>query len=561
MNKNDKNSFENYERRIAEEFENSTIFNSDYSTENPKKIKKTNNYIKLLSMLLCLLIVLGASIFSVVKFWPVPENEEDEGEEVITETATIALTKSANVSLKKMKNARKGAISNVEKIVVTNETDKLVCVPFETVETDTEGKETEVVKFKLDGINENIPIDYDFVTGIYDSLFDVNAISKLDSKYKPSECGLDKPKVLVEVTMADGSTFDIKIGNEVATNDGYYYVSTSLKDGIYIGDGSIYEVFSAQFNSLVDVQLIAPYQQTDDNEKYFQNGSLYRYDSIKINGENFNNVVLDYVEDKDEVVSYVISEPLDAYADDEKITTLLSPLVNGLSASSVYMVNQTYDDLVKYGLDKPYFEIEYNIAGDKINIKVSKPGIIDNNYCACIINDVPVVYSLLLDSMNFVEWNMNDLRYNLLYLKNIETFKQFKVSYNNKTYDYKLSFDTVKDKQNDTEETVLTVVLNSSPIDDIDFKTCYQRLTMASATKYVGENITLNLEPTLKVEILLENGETDVITYTKYNDNYYLHKLNGIGDELIPVRSVDSLIYNYEQLRQGKEVVSPNKQQ
>ena len=559
MNKNDKNSFESYEKRIAEEFENSTIFNFESITEKPKKTKKTNKYVRLLSMLLSLLIVLGVSIFSVIKLWPTPKKEDVE--EPTVETATIALTKSANVSLKSMKNAKKGAISNVEKIVITNKTDKLVCVPFKTTETDSEGNKSKVVKFKLEGINENIPINYGYVTGLYDNLFDVNAISKLDSKFTAKDCGLENPEILVDVTMADGSTFNIKVGDEVATSDGYYYVSTSLKDGIYIGEGSVYEAFSVQFNNLVDLEMIPQYQLTDDNEKYFQNDTLFMYDSIKINGKNFNNVSLDYIEDEDEVVSYIITEPLDAYADDEKVEKLLSPLVNSLSASSVYMVNPTSNDLSKYGLDNPYFEIEYVIAGERFNVKASKPGIIDNNYCACIVNDVPVVYSLLLESMEFIQWNMNDLRYNLLYLKNIETFRDFKVSYNGKTYDYELSFDKVKDKENDSEENVLTVVLNSTPIDDVAFKTCYQRLTMASATKYVGENITLNKEPTLRIEILLENGDTDVITYTKYNDNYYLHKLNGIGDELIPARSIDALIYNYEQLRQGKEVVSPNKQQ
>ena len=108
MKNTDKNSFENYEKRIEAEFENSTIFNSENMAQKPKKTKKSNNYVKMLSLLLCLLLVLGASIFSVIKFWPKPveENVDDPTSEV----STFSLTSSANVSLKDMKNAKKAGL-------------------------------------------------------------------------------------------------------------------------------------------------------------------------------------------------------------------------------------------------------------------------------------------------------------------------------------------------------------------------------------------------------------------------------------------------------------------
>ena len=42
---------------------------------------------------------------------------------------------------------------------------------------------------------------------------------------------------------------------------------------------------------------------------------------------------------------YFIDQPVKAYADDEKITTILSPFANGLSASGIYKVEPEYDDL------------------------------------------------------------------------------------------------------------------------------------------------------------------------------------------------------------------------
>lgn len=558
---NNKNSFENYEKRIEKEFENSTIFNSNENSEIKHKKHKDNSYIKLLCALLCMIIIVGASIFSVVKFWPVEQEEEP------TETAeaTIALTASANISLDKMENAQKNAVSNVSKIVIKNETDEFVCVPYKVTETDEDGNKTEEVYFKLSGIDKDIPINESYVTAFYNSLFDVKAISRLDDKWTEKDCGLDNPKISVNVTMADGKMFSFKVGNEVATSDGYYYVSTSLKDGIYIAEGDIYETYSADLKSLVDLNIVEHINKNESNSDYFINDQLSVYDSIRINGENFNSAKLSYKSSDDEVMAYFIDEPVKTYADEEKINTLLSPFTSGLTASSVYKIKPDSSDFKKYGLENPYLEINYEINNRTYNLKFSKPGYNDSNYCACVIDDVPVIFAILADSVSFIDWNIDDLRYSLLYLRSIETFKTYTVKYDGKTFKYELSFDKVEDEDDDTsssdDEKVLSVVLNSSPIGEKNFKTAYQRLTMASAAKYVGKNVELNKEPDISFEIELENGKVDTITYTKYNENYYLHKLNGIGDELIPARTIDLLKQNYEKLRKGEEVDSPNNQQ
>lgn len=558
---NNKNSFENYEKRIEEEFENSTIFNSNENSEIKHKKHKNNSYIKLLCALLCMIIVVGASIFSVVKFWPVDEEEEP----IETAEATIALTASANISLDKMENVPKNAVSNVSKIVIKNETDEFVCVPYKVTETDEEGNETEEVYFKLNGIDKDIPISEDYVTAFYNSLFDVKAISRLDDKWTEKDCGLDNPKILVNVTMADGTKFSFKVGNEVATSDGYYYVSTSLKDGIYIAEGDVYKTYSADLNSLVNLNIVEQITKNDSNSDYFTNDQLSAYDSISINGKNFDSVKLSYKQSDDEVMAYFIDEPVKTYADEEKINTLLSPFSSGLLASSVYKIKPNSSDLKKYGLEKPYLEINYEINNRIYNLKFSKPGHNDSNYCACVVDDVPVIFTVLADSISFIDWNIDDLRYSLLYLRNIETFKTYTVKYDGKTFKYELSFDKVESEDGENtssvEEKVLSVVLNSSPIDEKNFKTAYQRLTMASAAKYAGKNVELNKDPDISFEIELENGKVDTITYTKYNENYYLHKLNGIGDELIPARTIDLLKQNYEKLRKGEEVDSPNNQQ
>lgn len=548
----DKNSFENYEKRIEKEFENSTIFNSDSGEAKHKKAKKRNRYAVLLSCLLCGLIVIGFSIFGLVKLWP----EEDTDDTVIeTETeSSIELTAGANVKLDDMKKADKNAVSNVKKIYFKNSNGEFTLIPY---------SEKKTVNFKVVGFDKDIPVNQDYLNAFKDSVFSVYANNKIDDKYSEKDCGLDNPRVLIKVTMADNSEFDIKIGNTSAISD-KYYISTSLKEGIYLTDCDVYDTFNISENNFVSLDLIDAVTENSKNGDYFVDGELKVYDRITINGENYKNEAeLTYNDGDGDVMVYYLSKPVQTYASSDNIETLLSPLADGLFASSAEKIKPSSADLKKYGLDNPYYEIEYVVNKKTYSLKFSKPGEVEANSVICMVEGIPVVYSLMTDAVPFVEWKLDDLRYNLLYLRNIETIKSMTTEYNGKSYKYDLSFDKVVDEDGSlsSDETELTVLLNSTPIDQINFKTAYQRLSMASATKYLGENIQLSVKPKLTVTIKLNNGKTDVITYQKYNKNYYLHKLNGVGDELISARTVELLITNYERLRKGEEVISPNNEQ
>lgn len=562
----DKNSFESYENKIREEFENSTIFNSDFQ-EAPKhkKNKKHSSYTKLLCCLLCLLIIIGTSIFAIVKYWPAEENTITEQE---PSSNSIALTSQANVDLSELKNADKDAVCNVKKIIINNKTDKFECVPYTVTETDDEGNKTEEIYFKLKGVDEDIPIDNSLVTLFYEQIFDVSAVSKLDSKWTDKDCGLDKPEINVLVTMADNSDFSFSIGNE--SPDGNYYLKTSLKEGIYVVDSSVYDNFSVNINSLVNKTVLYSITENDSNSYYFLNGQLSAFDSITLKGKNFENETkLSYNNTSDEVLLYYIDEPVKTYADEDKIKTLLTPLSSGLDAAYAYELKPSDKDYQKYGLNSPYMELSYKIDNKNYILKFSEPDYIETGYTACVVEGVPVIYAVSNDSVSFVEWKLNDLRYNLLYLRNIETIKTMTVSYSGKTYKYELSFDKPKTEKADTDSTesttaadkVLTVIINSSPIDSDNFRTMYQRLALVSAADYLGENIKLSEKPYLTLEIELNNGKKDIITYTKYDTNYYLYQINGIGDELIQAQTVELLKVNYEKLRKGEEVISPNNQQ
>lgn len=560
------NSFKDYEKRINKEFIGSSIFTE--SEQTPLKSRKSP-YFKVCCFLLVLVIAFVSCAVSVAMFLPstLDKIKQIANEiEVADKYSTIYLTESANVSLSDMTNVPADALSNISSIYIKNETDEYNVVPKKVNVTDSNGNKKREVYFTLANDNSGLPIDVTIVNRFKDEVFNLSAIKKLDDKYTQAECGLDKPKIFVSVTMADGSEFSFKIGNQIPTDDGYFYVSSSLVDGIYIGGEETYNAFSLSMVDLVNTTMISP---LDSNEysTYFSNGSLAFFDTIGIDGDNFSDYTkLEYRDSDDEATSFFIVEPTNSYASDEAVSKLLSPLSAGLLAEKAYSIDVSDASLKKYGLLDPYLVIDYKIDDLKMTLKFSEPNVVDTGLVACMINDVPVVYAVSLENIEFIDWENSDLRFSLLYLKSIQTFKTFTVEYGGNSFKYNLSFDYpvgddgVVDTQ--TSERELSVVLGSAtPIEAVNFQTAYQRLALVSASKYLSADEMIEEDPDLKFIIEFQNGEKDVITFTKYNENYYLRKLNGVGDELIAYRTIDSLMHNYDKLRKGETIVSPNNQQ
>ncbi len=560
------NSYKDYEKRITKEFEDSSIFTepANVSTKNRK-----SPYFKICCFLLGLIVVFTGCAVGVGVFLPSTLDKvaqiAQELENAKKET-TIYLTESANVSLKDMKNVKKGALSNVSNIYIKNETNEFSLVPKKLDVTNADGSQEKEVYFTLQNYDTRLPIDVTIVNTFKDEVFALTAIKKLDSKYTQADCGLDKPKVYVLVEMADGTEFSFKIGNQIPTDDGYFYVSTSLADGIYIGGEDTYIAFSLTMEDLINTTLVSSLDQ-QEYSSYFSNGTLSFFDTIGIDGKNFSDYTkLEYRDSEDEATSFYIVEPTSAYASDEAVSKLLSPLSAGLLAEKAYSIDTSSASLKKYGLDNPFLVVNYKIDDVDLTLKFSEPNVVDTGLVACMVNDIPVIYAVSVDNIEFINWENSDLRFSLLYLKSIQTFKTYTVEYGGRSFKYNLSFDYPMgdDGTIDTEtsERELSVILGSAtPIKAENFQTAYQRLALVTASKYLSAENMIPENPTLKFIIELEDGKKDVITFTKYNENYYLRKLNGVGDELIAYRTVDSLIYNYEKLRKGQTVISPNNQQ
>lgn len=553
--------------------ENSTIFVKNDLPDNGKKSKeargeggeatKSRGFIKPIAILLCAALVISGAMVSLKYFWPVNSGDTETTE---SESKVIQLTSSANVALKDMKNVSKDAFSNVKSIEVTNPSGSFTVVPDKLIKaTDEDGEDT--VEYKLTGY-DNIPQSASNISSLVDNALSVVATSKLEGDWTEADCGLDEPEIQVDAVMADGSKFTYKVGALVPNGNNDRYASCTLKDGIYVVTSDYYDYFNTTILDYTDTGIIDSIQPSGDNDPYFSDSTLIKFDSIEISGTNIENkIALSYSESSSESLAYRITEPTLTYADNEKVSTLISPLSSGLSGSSVLAVNQTAADLKKYGLDKPYFEIKYAIKGKTYDVKFSKPDMVTEGYYAVTINDVPVIYEVAKSLVEFASWDLGDIRSSILYARNINTITQMTVDFGGKATVYDIHYDkSIEQDEDDSDTTsaadtdddddyVMTIINNTEAVDEDSFKLVYQHLILVRAYDYLkaGESAPSG-KAKLTITCKAKDGTTDVLKFIKYNERYYNYTINGIGDSLIRYDTLEKIIDEYTRLQKGETI-------
>lgn len=561
--------------------ENSTIFvKNEHDTDKKRARKakidnteggvahKSNSLAKLIAIIVAVAVVLTGSMFVLKYAWPVDEASKEQEEQ---EDTSVSLTAEANVVLKDMKNVDKNAISNISKISVENE-DKFEIVPDKKIEnTDDDGNKSESVQYKLVGYTD-IPQDYTKISDFAESLLDVKAENKLEGKWSDKDCGLDKPAAVVTVTMADKSSFDLKVGSKVPDGKNNYYVKCSLKkDDIYIVASDFYDSATNTVLSYVDTQLINALESSGDSDSYFNDSKLVKYDEILIGGtHNANQIKLTYHESNVDSLLYRISEPVTTFASDSAISSLLTPLSSGMTASNTAIVYPTDADLKKTGLDNPYFTVKYTVKGKSYTVKFSKQNALTDGYYCCMVNDVPVIYEIMNSTYEFVEWTITDIRSSILYSRNIETIDTMTYELDGKSTEYTIKYDKVKSEETTTaqqtdsanqtttkaaEDYKISIYSNSAELDAKSFQTLYSHLILVSPMDYlkVGEKAPEG-NPVLTVTCKNHDGTTDVMKFVKYSDRYYSLTINGIGDALIRYDVVDDLMNEIRSFQKGETI-------
>jgi hypothetical protein len=369
-----------------------------------------------------------------------------------------------------------------------------------------------------------------------------------------SEYGLDSPKTLIQVTLKDGSTITLKLGNESVDGKGnyalvnddanVYLVASSYSSGLSFSDLDMTEIVKAPEITAANINYISVDNREgkDVELKLREDGgldnsgsSLYTWDILKPYGKGYS-------------------------ADSSKISSIQQ---NYASFDFINCVDYKADDLSKYGLDNPvaaidigYYEnqpsatpVPTTAAGASETEKISKEYKIyignkndDGDYYVRS-DGVNAVYTLsgnTVDTMLTVDvFSMLNPYPSIPNLDNVD-----KISADIEGVPYTMDIKHTTTKKDDSEETTATYYYNGKEVKEDLFKSIYTTIVSAKYDAELKDEVDISkLKPvmTLSYHIFGDNEATLTTSYLPYNDSFYIADKGTGVYFLVDKRTVDAM--------------------
>ena len=349
----------------------------DHTNRKQAKERKLSRGARNVILTLVLCVALAGSVFGIYRFLPKQEEENTSSSGMTLSLFDYSQYVTYDSSLTESEG--------VKNILVTNPTGsyEVVYSIVEKTQTNSVTGEEETgpaIEWSIAG-QEGVRFDSDtiqYLVGdllkvIYTTVYntDANALNAEGITLR-QECGFDNPTATMTVNFNDGKTYTIYLGSELPTG-GSYYLMQSGDDTIYVAEDIDVSYFLRGISYYVSQQMVPMLEESDADSSYFADGLLNRFDEITISGRNFAQPIVLEMADSSQIAvptDYRMTSPVQQAADTDKVTTLLSPLANGLEATECLVMKATSDDIREYGLDSPIREVRYVVDGETYVLKV-----------------------------------------------------------------------------------------------------------------------------------------------------------------------------------------------
>lgn len=135
------------------------------------------------------------------------------------------------------------------------------------------------LSWKLEGVDERIPIDDEIIAGIPEAAATVNAQRKLtDTSDSLSNYGLDNPEITIKVTLKGGEEYTISIGDATSIASGRY-IQVSGDDAVYLSESGYEETFDTSTAYFAELVIVSALEESSTYSKYFSSGDLIGFDA------------------------------------------------------------------------------------------------------------------------------------------------------------------------------------------------------------------------------------------------------------------------------------------
>ena len=365
--------------------------------------------------------------------------------------------------------------------------------------------------------------------------------------------GLDNPAITVDVTYADGTSHQVKLGNALPTDDGYY---TLVDDGttVYATGTSKYTCAAKRALDYVSTEVIETWTApTDADGNATQESAVINY--LEIEGATFADLgtfrmEAQEVESGDGVVyssGYRIVSPFEA---DFRIRTdedgndqnaIYTSNLSAFSADSVAYLFPEESDLTACGFDAPYAAIRFARDGEDHVWTVGNQveGSTDRYLMA---DDKPIIYQVAEAKLPWITADINNLFSTLMILPHINDVAGVDIMVNGQEYIVEMS----------GEDDALVAVMNGTELSTDIFRKFYQYLLSAPA-----EGLNLDGE---KGELLASftyhykdtSVPDDTVQFYDAGNRRVIISLNGNDTYISRSTYVDVLAKNCEKVLAGE---------
>lgn len=482
--------------------------------------------IKLIIIFLAIVAVLAGVLVFLIKTAPEEEPEADEQEDKIL-SSLLYDENPADISLLTIENEY--GTYNVERV--------------------GEGDEA---RWSVEDISGSFISNSSLVTLIDNAATLTAQQTVVENPEDVSIYGLSEPSAKVTVNFSDSKNTvrNILIGNLTPKGSTRYLMLE--------GDSKVYTVYSADVNCFLNqkydlINKVVYTAKTASSEDDTTDYSIISKMTVKRSDLDYD-IVIEYdkrIDDESVLTGnsslYVLTEPVYRDLDPEKSSDITENVI-GLTASDLFIVNPTEDDMTICGLTEPEAEVnvEFN-GGDVLKFKIggeyyNEEGNKEGHFV--YVDGINIIYIFSenkLPWLNFKPLSICTTNYTSNYVYDVETLD---ITYGDEAISFELSGSSEDD---------FAVKRDGVYEDTSAFKTFYQFILKAPSNDvYLGEATG---EPSLTISINAANN-SDLIEFIPTDSRQSIIRLNGKVSYKCATAYVERFISNIELYKNGENIIS-----
>ncbi len=508
-----------FESRVYEvSDEESTIFSNP--AEHRDIVKKGVKLKKFIIAAIALVLVAAITVTVAITIPPLLDDKDD--------------TSSTEIDPPMMDSA---LFKNVDRATLIRDDAKVefCIVDVEKKTEDDEGNTvTETVKeWALKNVDRSLT-SYTNIDNTVSNFMEQHYTKKISSdKGDGTDYGFDDPEYQVDFYKegSDDIYLSLIIGGMNPTQSGRY-ATTSLDNSVYYIAG-VSEFYHYQKNEtdFVNPEEIPAIAKAEDySDANFTEGTLVMCDKMILSGKTFGDEYTIISKKSDNVKvfnSYHITSPVTRAANDENIGNIVALFTYGVTADGCYSYSVAEEELIKYGLNDPDFEVKIYV-GDIVDGFKATPQE-DGNY-AVYYEGNKTIMKVSASGIAPAAYGRAELFNELLFIENISNADKITVQSGGETLEFSIATKFDEEAQRDT---ISTVKCDGKTIETSNFQNYYSYLIQIRAQSY-EEHDTSGLEPdTVFTVYHKDKSSPTVVKYFKITNARYQVETNGVKMGLI----------------------------